>query len=71
MEYIERNLKMSRPNNDKEQVPVRLDPKEELYRITAPTVEKPSTAQTQNDDGSVTNSMTMLTAIPEVDLGME
>ena len=43
------------------------DPKEELYRITTAQKKQQITA----DEGNVTNSMKMLTAIPEVDLGME
>ncbi|KAF8914257.1 hepatocellular carcinoma-associated antigen 59-domain-containing protein [Gymnopilus junonius] len=69
--YIEENLKVrSRPrdnSDDEEKLP--LDPQEALYRIEdrwKVEKQKPTT-----DVGSVTNSMTMLTAIPEVDLGMD
>lgn len=45
-----------------------LDPQEALYSLAYKwRVEK----QMAVNDGSVTNSMQMLTAIPEVDLGME
>ncbi|KAF8165635.1 hepatocellular carcinoma-associated antigen 59-domain-containing protein [Crassisporium funariophilum] len=71
MAYIEENLKVrSRPkedSDDEEQAPV--DPQEALYNIAdrwKVEKQKPTT-----DVGSVTNSMTMLTAIPEVDLGMD
>ena len=68
--YIEQNLKVrSRPLDDedeKKQEP--LDPQEALYHLSDKwNLNK----QTHPEDGSVTNSMTMLTAIPEVDLGME
>ena len=45
-----------------------VDPREELFRITSikKKLDKPV-----EDEGSVSNSMKMLTAIPEVDLGME
>ena len=71
MAYIEENLKVrSRPredSDDEEKQPY--DPTEALYKIEdrwKVEKQKPTT-----DVGSVTNSMTMLTAIPEVDLGME
>ncbi|KAF8897767.1 hepatocellular carcinoma-associated antigen 59-domain-containing protein [Infundibulicybe gibba] len=71
MAYIEENLKIrSRPrgdSDDEDNGPA--DPQEALYRIADRwKVEKQKPTP---DDGSVTNSMTMLTAIPEVDLGMD
>ena len=39
-----------------------LDPYAELFRIAG---------KKEQEEGNVTNSMAMLTAIPEVDLGME
>ncbi|KAI4520898.1 hepatocellular carcinoma-associated antigen 59-domain-containing protein [Schizophyllum commune] len=68
--YIEQNLKVrSRPldeEDEKKQEP--LDPQEALYHLSDKwNLNK----QTHPEDGSVTNSMTMLTAIPEVDLGMD
>lgn len=71
MAYIEENLKIrSRPrenSDDEDEGPV--DPQEALYRIADRwKVDKQKPAA---DEGSVTNSLTMLTAIPEVDLGME
>lgn len=71
MAYIEENLKVrSRPkdeSDDEDAAPI--DPQEALYNIAdrwKVEKQKPTT-----DVGSVTNSLTMLTAIPEVDLGME
>ncbi|KAG6828488.1 hypothetical protein H0H92_007803 [Tricholoma furcatifolium] len=69
MAYIEENLKIrSRPkeNSDDEKGPP--DPQEALYDLAGRwKVDK----QKATEDGSVTNSMKMLTAIPEVDLGMD
>ena len=45
------------------------DPYAELFKI--PERYKVNQEKREQDEGSVTNSMTMLTAIPEVDLGME
>ncbi|PPQ79495.1 hypothetical protein CVT25_003377 [Psilocybe cyanescens] len=71
MAYIEENLKIrSKPreeSDDEDDRPV--DPQEALYNIAdrwKVEKQKPTT-----DVGSVTNSLTMLTAIPEVDLGMD
>ncbi|KJA29730.1 hypothetical protein HYPSUDRAFT_231504 [Hypholoma sublateritium FD-334 SS-4] len=71
MAYIEENLKVrSRPkdeSDDEDAAPI--DPQEALYNIAdrwKVEKQKPTT-----DVGSVTNSLTMLTAIPEVDLGMD
>ena len=71
MAYIEENLKIrSKPRDQSEEKDDQhADPHEALYRIADRwKVEKQK--QTP-DEGSVTNSLTMLTAIPEVDLGME
>jgi hypothetical protein len=69
MAYIEENLKIrSRPRDEYEAKDARpADPQEELYSIA----ERWKTEKKAADEGSVTNSLTMLTAIPEVDLGME
>jgi hypothetical protein len=68
MAYIEENLKIrSRPRDEEETKTGRSDPQEELYRISDRWKVDKKTA----DEGNVTNSLTMLTAIPEVDLGME
>jgi hypothetical protein len=70
MAYIEENLKVrGKPRDEDEANTGPADPQEALYRIADRwKVEKQKPTP---DDGSVTNSMTMLTAIPEVDLGME
>lgn len=68
MAYIEENLKIRsrplEPADDKTGPP---DPQDELYRVS----ERWKTDKKVADEGSVTNSLAMLTAIPEVDLGME
>ena len=71
MAYIEENLKVrSKPREDSDDEDnAHVDPQEALYNIAdrwKVEKQKPTT-----DVGSVTNSLTMLTAIPEVDLGME
>ncbi|KAF5393129.1 hypothetical protein D9757_001220 [Collybiopsis confluens] len=69
MAYIEENLKIrSRPRDEAEKKP--LDPQEALYQVPERWKVEQKKATTA-DEGSVTNSMTMLTAIPEVDLGMD
>ncbi|KAF7352437.1 hypothetical protein MVEN_01208300 [Mycena venus] len=70
MAYIEENLKVrGKPRDEDEKNKGPADPQEALYQIADRwKVEKQKPTP---DDGSVTNSMTMLTAIPEVDLGME
>ncbi|GLB34135.1 putative hepatocellular carcinoma-associated antigen 59 [Lyophyllum shimeji] len=71
MEYIEENLKIrSRPRDDEEnENKGPRDPQEELYRLADKW--KTDRQKKPGEEGSVTNSMTMLTAIPEVDLGMD
>ncbi len=71
MAYIEENMKTRRggQNKDGEEGSSRpYDAKEELFKL-------PEKYKTQNiraqEEGSVTNSISMLAAIPEVDLGME
>ncbi|KIM46463.1 hypothetical protein M413DRAFT_441556 [Hebeloma cylindrosporum] len=70
MAYIEENLKIrSKPREDSDEEDAPPDPQEALYNIAdrwKVEKQKPTT-----DVGSVTNSLTMLTAIPEVDLGMD
>jgi len=70
MAYIEENLKVrGKPRDEDEKNKGPADPQEALYQIADRwKVEKQKPTP---DDGSVTNSMTMLTAIPEVDLGMD
>ncbi|EEB89643.1 hypothetical protein MPER_12237 [Moniliophthora perniciosa FA553] len=68
MTYIEEHLKIrSRPKDEEKKKP--LDPQEALYQV--PERWKVEQKKQETDDGSITNSMTMLTAIPEVDLGMD
>lgn len=69
--YIEENLKIrGRPRDDEEKDKKPADPQEALYRIVD-KFKVNKEGQTKGEEGSVTNSLTMLTAIPEVDLGME
>jgi hypothetical protein len=70
MAYIEENLKIrSKPRDDSDdEGKGPPDPQEALYRLADRwKMDK----QKPGEEGSVTNSLTMLTAIPEVDLGME
>ena len=70
MAYIEENLKIrSRPLESNNDNVGPLDPQDELYRVS----ERWQTNNKKSGDaeGNITNSLTMLTAIPEVDLGME
>jgi len=69
--YIEENLKVrSRPKENEKKHTNPSDPQEALYRIVDRfKVNKEMKAN--GEEGSVTNSLTMLTAIPEVDLGLE
>ena len=65
MAYIEENMKLKRGTKDdpkKDEGP--LDPLAEILRRKA-------NKEKEQEEGNVTNSMAMLTAIPEVDLGME
>lgn len=68
MAYIEENLKVrGRPLEEDNAAPGPVDPQDELYKVS----ERWSTNKKTENEGSVTNSLAMLTAIPEVDLGME
>ncbi|KAL9713104.1 hypothetical protein Ac2012v2_004345 [Leucoagaricus gongylophorus] len=71
MAYIEDNLKVrSRPKENGKKYTNPSDPQEALYRIVDRfKVNKEMKAN--GEEGSVTNSLTMLTAIPEVDLGLD
>ncbi|KAK7049705.1 hypothetical protein VNI00_005736 [Paramarasmius palmivorus] len=70
MAYIEENLQIrSRAKDDGDGKNKPLDPQEALYQV--PERWKVEQKKQETDDGSITNSMTMLTAIPEVDLGMD
>ncbi|KAH0840253.1 hepatocellular carcinoma-associated antigen 59-domain-containing protein [Lanmaoa asiatica] len=65
MAYIEENLKIRRQQQDAAEQSSR-DPNDE-YTLSERWKMEKKTA----DEGSVTNSLAMLTAIPEVDLGMD
>jgi hypothetical protein len=68
MAYIEENLKIrSKPKPGAPAKPA--DPQDALYDL--PERWKANQQKPVAEEGSVTNSMSMLTAIPEVDLGME
>ncbi|KAL0580735.1 hypothetical protein V5O48_001293 [Marasmius crinis-equi] len=70
MAYIEENLKIrSKPKEESDGKSKPLDPQEALYQV--PERWKVEQKKAAADDGSITNSMAMLTAIPEVDLGMD
>ncbi|KAI9068453.1 hypothetical protein FKP32DRAFT_1608877 [Trametes sanguinea] len=70
MAYIEENMKKRKgaPEEPKKEEG-RADPLAEVLRITEKY--KPQTQKKEQEEGSVTNSLAMLTAIPEVDLGMD
>lgn len=72
MAYIEENLRKRRggAGADDDEVPedAPYDPHEELFRIEDKYKLKKKPVE---EEGNVTNSVAMLTAIPEVDLGME
>ena len=69
MAYIEENMKLRRgKSNEPERSDGPRDPYAELFSIPDKYRLKQEKPQ---DEGSVTNSLAMLTAIPEVDLGME
>lgn len=69
MAYIEENLKTRRQmaTEDEDKPSTSQGPKEELLKFE----DKYRTQNTKVQEGSVTSSLAMLTAIPEVDLGME
>ena len=67
MAYIEENMRLRR--GEKEDSPTEqgpADPYAELFRLTGK-----GGVPKKEEEGSVTNSLAMLTAIPEVDLVME
>ena len=64
MAYIEENMKLRRGEvTEGDTDDTSADPYAELFERSKKNNEK--------EEGSVTNSLAMLTAIPEVDLGME
>ncbi|TFY82757.1 hypothetical protein EWM64_g1250 [Hericium alpestre] len=66
MAYIEENMKLRR-GAQKEADGKPIDEKDEISRLS----EKYKIERKAMEEGNVTNSMAMLTAIPEVDLGMD
>jgi len=69
MAYIEENLKALRGEaaDSKEPEEAPWDPHAQLYQIE----DRYKTKKNELEEGNVTNSMAMLTAIPEVDLGID
>jgi len=67
MVYIEENLKARRQMATEDKPSNSQGPKEELLKFE----DKYKTQNTKLQEGSVTSSLAMLSAIPEVDLGME
>ncbi|KAH9943205.1 hepatocellular carcinoma-associated antigen 59-domain-containing protein [Epithele typhae] len=64
MAYIEENMKARRGTTEKEEEESGpADPYAELFRLNK--------TDKKEEEGNVTNSLAMLTAIPEVDLGMD
>ena len=69
MAYIEENMRRRRGDQKEEkQDNGPADPYAELFRMKQSLKGKGTQEQ---EEGNVTNSLAMLTAIPEVDLGME
>lgn len=69
MAYIEENMRLRKGAQDEgEEDGGPADPYAELFKITD---RYKLNKEKEQEEGSVTNSMAMLTAIPEVDLGME
>ncbi|KAI0080800.1 hypothetical protein K474DRAFT_1589006 [Panus rudis PR-1116 ss-1] len=74
MAYIEENMKLRRgqksEQDSKDDGP--FDPYAELFKsVTEKFKTKAEGEKKEKDEGNVTNSLAMLTAIPEVDLGMD
>ncbi|KAI0832687.1 hepatocellular carcinoma-associated antigen 59-domain-containing protein [Trametes gibbosa] len=70
MAYIEENMKLRNGTKDEvEQDSGQADPYAEVFRITEKY--KQQSQKKEQEEGNVTNSLAMLTAIPEVDLGMD
>ena len=68
MAYIEEQIRQrTEAKNGSKEKDVPLDPQDELFSVE----EKWKVSKKDGGEGSVTNSVQMLTAIPEVDLGME
>lgn len=73
MAYIEENIKKRRGADEDEEMEKGTGPK--LFDVQDELFNLPEKFRTQPakpvEEGNVTNSLAMLTAIPEVDLGME
>ncbi len=69
MAYIEENMKLRK--GAKEEVKTEEGPADPYAEVFRQTTEKYKAATKKEEEGNVTNSLAMLTAIPEVDLGME
>lgn len=67
MAYIEENMKMRRGPQNAETETGPTDPSDDLYRLP----DRYKVEKKAAEEGNVTNSLAMLTAIPEVDLGMD
>ena len=69
MAYIEENMRAIRGEGSSTEKPTEepWDPHAQLYKID----DRYKLKQSALDEGNVTNSVAMLTAIPEVDLGIE
>ena len=70
MAYIEENMRQRhgrKIGEEDDEASKTKDAQEELYRLKYNS----TTSDKKQEEGSVTNSLAMLTAIPEVDLGME
>ncbi|KAL4247030.1 TLS1 family protein [Abortiporus biennis] len=72
MAYIEENMKKRRgEQQETKEEDDSSDPYAELFRLTEKYKATVKEKKNEQEEGSVTNSMAMLTAIPEVDLGMD
>jgi hypothetical protein len=70
MAYIEEELRKRKPTSENVEISKEirsLDPRDELYKVA----EKYRIEKKQQEEGNVMLSAAMLTAIPEVDLGIE
>lgn len=70
MAYIEEELRKRKPTSENVEISKELrslDPRDELYKVA----EKYRVEKKQQEEGNVMLSAAMLTAIPEVDLGIE
>jgi hypothetical protein len=72
MAYIETELAKRRGNTTAEgyQPTEAYDPQAELFKL-AEKYKWDNRGKKEDEEGNVTNSLGMLTSIPEVDLGME